>query len=163
MSEGAKRALLKFNESLLDNEEKKTYRKNKKPEEITNSNLKTWFRKNKWSMHRVESKGVYSLAQQRYVKSETDVGFSDWAGCTPNGLGAFVESKAKGKRSNVSDAQHDFLYEKIVRGAFACAVDSHLYLDGVVKKYLSIKSREARIKFLLDELPDKKVDNSDLF
>lgn len=140
-----------------------SYRKNSKPEEKTNSELRAWFKKNNWLMSRVESKGEYSIKLQRFIKSETETGHSDWSGCTPQGLGAFVEAKAKGKRYNLSERQREFLIKRIKAGAFACVTDSVEHLEALIKKYLSQKTREARIDVLFGDVPRTKSDNTPIF
>jgi hypothetical protein len=151
---GTKNALLKYSENLLKaNEKQPTGRKNNKPEEEVNSNLRNWFKANGWSMGRVESKGVYSERHQTYILSETEKYTSDWVGCSPQGLGAFIEAKAEGKRSTLSEGQRGYLTEKINCGAFAVCVDGVDNLVDHVEKFSKCVGRAERIRLLLDLLP----------
>ncbi len=82
----------------------------------------------------VDSKMTYSAGLKKYVESETESGFSDLCGNTPDGFGVFIELKAIGKIKTVTQKQKNFLIRKAEAGCFACAVDRpevlfRLYLD----------------------------------
>ena len=140
-----------------------TSRKNKKPEQKTVNACMAFFEEYGFSMHIVESKAVYSVAAGGYIRGQTVSGFSDSAGCTPTGVGCFVEFKAKGKRSTLRLAQKEFLKEKILKGCFACVVDS----DALLKEYYSEWSArdefDDRVSYLFNLLPKKKEKTPDLF
>lgn len=98
--------------------------KNAKPEEEVKRVVMAWLKEHGFSCHVVEAKAVYSKRAGRYVSSQTTPGFSDIVGACPNGLAAFIELKAPGKRSTLREGQRAFLVEKIDKGAFAVCVDS---------------------------------------
>lgn len=162
MSNNIKSAMENYCKKQLDLGGKKPTRKNKKPEEEVNKDLKKWFKENDFSMHRVESKATFSKALGRYSSSETEAGFSDWAGCTPSGLGSFIEAKANGKRSTLKPHQRAFLVDKINHGAFAVCVDSVGCLIDIVNRCKG-SNRVQRIELLLNHLPKQKEDTSPLF
>lgn len=130
-------------------------KKNQKPEQDVNQELQLWFKQNGFSCERVESKAVYSVAKGGYSRSETKTGMSDWVGCTPTGLGCFIEAKAPGQTHRLKDHQRIYLIEKIERGAFAACVDSSQCLGNIWRMYCDILHVADRIIFLLDHLPRK--------
>ena len=79
--------------------------------------------------------------------SDTEVGFSDLVGNTPDGVAVYIELKARGKIANVSQIQKRFLLRKAQAGCFAVAVDRPEVLFSL---YLGWKreGRESLIKFL---------------
>ena len=132
----------------------KRSRPNKKPEEETNKELVKYFSKVNWSMHRYESKAVYSEELGEYMHSQLPPGHPDFAGCLDDGLGSYVESKAKGKRSTISVGQYEFLIEKIRRGCFGACVDSADYLDFIYRGWKLAKNKQ---KFLISHLHKPKA------
>lgn len=134
-------------------------RRNEKPEfELTKKPCMRWFKDNGWSMTAIEAKAVYCFSSGRYLHGQADAGFADAAGCTPFGLGAFVEFKAPGQRSNLKMHQRDFLVEKIKRGAFAVCVDSVSCLESIWLKFQNALriSRHAGIDCLINHLPKER-------
>lgn len=140
-------------------------KRNQKPEQITVRECMDWFNDLGFSMSVVESKAVFSASAGRYLSGQTVAGFTDSAGCTPYGMGCFVEFKARGKRSTLRPAQREFIKAKIFKGCFACVVDSKDRLHEVYFKWLELsrKDKETAIAYLLSDLPKKKEEPTDLF
>ena len=158
----ARDALLRHHQKLLDKSIKAKRKKpNKKPEKITETNCMRWLNDFGFSCHVVESKAVFSVASGGYKSGQTIPGFADIAGCTPDGWGCFIELKAKGRRSNLSDAQREFLKEKILKGCFACVVDCEGRLRETYMKWRSYHDKEDRITFLMNDLPKKRIVKDD--
>ena len=161
-TESTKKALFKHHERILEESRRGPSagprRKNKKPEKEVEKACMEWFKDNGFSMDVVESKAVYSVSSGGYRSGQTVPGFTDSAGCTPDGYGCFVEFKAKGKKYNVSQVQKEFIKEKIYRGCFAIVVDN---VELLQQAYLHWKmlDREDRITFLYNTLPKVKVKN----
>jgi hypothetical protein len=107
---------------------------------------------NGFSVNVIESKAVFSPKIGRYMSSMAVPGLSDLVGCDKNGLAVFVELKAVGRKSNVSDKQKAFLTEKIKCNAFAVVTDSASHLRDLYEKFCSIITKEERQKYLLDLL-----------
>jgi hypothetical protein len=128
-------------------------RKNQKPE-FTNTVVPCleWLRSNGWSVDIVEAKATYSAQAGRYLSGPTEAGMPDLVGCAPDGIGAFIEAKAKGKRSTVRPQQHAYLTEKISKGAFAVVVDS---VEDLERQYLAWASSpgDYQKQYLLEQLP----------
>lgn len=125
-----------FNKQAKANAPKKQTRKNKRPEKIVEKEVMEWLKANDFSCHVVESKAVFSPRAGIYLHSQAEPGMSDIVGVTPDGYGAFIELKAKDRRSSLKDHQRRFLLEKIARGAFACCVDSVEYLEKCYDKFI---------------------------
>ena len=147
-------ALLKHHQKQLPKENKKT-RKNGKPEQITVRECMHWFNDHGFSMNIVESKAVYSASAGRYLRGQVAAGFLDSAGCTPLGIGCFVEFKAKGKRTTLRDAQREFIRDKVLKGCFSCVVDSQQNLENIYTQWINL-DREGGIAYLLSILPSNK-------
>lgn len=148
-------ALLKHHQKQLGTDKKVT-RKNKKPEQETVKFCMKWLEDSGFSVHIIESKAVYSRSAGRYLSGQTVSGMSDCVGCTPHGIGAFIEFKAKGKCSTLKPHQRQFLKDKILRGCFAVVVDSKELLSQYYVKWNIIEDRDEKIAFLLEILPKEK-------
>lgn len=136
-------------------------RKNSKPEKLVVSECMKWFNEFGFSMTVVESKAVYSASAGRYLSGQAAAGFPDSVGCTPFGVGCFVEFKAKGKVATLRDGQREFLKEKILKGCFACVVDSMTMLQGIYCQWCNLKEQDRKVAYLLSKLPVKKSRESD--
>lgn len=147
----AQDALLKYSQKQLKTARTRK-RRNKKPEEEAVREICTWCEKQKWSVHRVESKAVYSRAAGRYLRGQAASGFPDLVGNTGHGQGVFIEVKAKGKRSTIKPHQVIFLKEKIKTGCFAICADSAVCINNMWTIYCSLNN-DMRKKYLLDNLP----------
>jgi hypothetical protein len=136
--------------------EKKT--KNQSPEKIVEKEVIEWCKYRGFDISVVESKAVFSRAAGRYLRGQTKAGFSDLAGVTGDGTGAFIELKAKGRLGTISRSQFEFLYSKIRRGAFACCVDSADLLNSIYNEWLEVKSLDPDVAkiILQDYLPKQK-------
>jgi hypothetical protein len=131
-------------------------RKNERPEfELTAKPCWKWFDLHKFSMSIVESKAVFNAEAGRYVDGQAESGFPDAVGCTPTGIGAFVEFKAPGKRASIRPGQYMFLMEKISKGCFAVCTDSVDYLAKAWGQFLHLRAMDPilAINFLRRELP----------
>ena len=152
--ESTKAALDKFFAKAAKQATPKAPRKNQKPEfTLTLTPCLLWMRESGWSVDVVEAKGVYNAQAGRYLDGQTEAGMSDIVGCTPQGIGAFVEAKAPGKLSTLRPAQREFLIDKIRCGAFAVVVDSVDRLNRLYRKWWSMSGRTESIQFLMSELP----------
>ena len=137
-------------------------KKNNRPEKEVEKEVMEWLKRNDFSCHVVESKAVFSASAGIFLHSQADPGMSDIIGCTPDGMGCFIELKAKGKKSTLKMHQRKFLLSKIARGAFSVCVDSVEYLEKCWDYYkfggdLTImlpKLREHRKKAIRDESDD---------
>lgn len=120
---------------------KKPRKKNSKPEKEVEAKVVAWCKENGFEISVVESKAVFNRAAGRYIKGQTDAGFSDMAGITGDGsgCGAFIELKAQGKLKTISVAQYDFLLAKIQKGAFSCCIDSVELLAQIYYGWLTLK------------------------
>ena len=103
-----------------------------------------------WDLQVIESKAVYSESAGRYIGGQTKAGTSDLVGNTPDGIAAFIEVKAKGKRSTLRPDQHMFLSEKIMRNCFAICADS---LDSAKSQYEGWLAADNKKKYLGESLP----------
>lgn len=160
----AKDALNRFYAKDMQRQEKERtgtpHRRNEKPEwEQTVKPCMKWFKTNGFSMTKVESKAVYCFQSGRYLTGQAEAGFSDAAGCTPDGIGAFIEFKAPGRRSNLSEGQRAFLMEKILKGAFAVVVDSTTCLEKIWIEFQSVRrhGKQMGVNLLLRHLPGERV------
>lgn len=126
-----------FNKQAKQNDPLRERRKNKKPEKLVEKAVMEWLKANQFSCHVVESKAVFSPRAGIYLNSQADPGMSDIVGCTPDGMGCFIELKAKGRRPALKDHQRRFLLSKITRGCFAACVDSVDYLEKCWSHYKS--------------------------
>ena len=143
--------------------EKKT--KNQSPEKIVEKEIIAWCKSRGFDISIVESKAVFSRAAGRYLRGQTKAGFSDMAGVTGDGTGAFIELKAKGRLSTISRSQFDFLYSKIRKGAFACCVDSADLINKIYSDWLELKTSDPEMakKVLQEYLPKQKyLDDNEL-
>ena len=154
-------AVKKFSQKQLPS--KRRGKKNKKPEQKTVNACMAFFESRGFSMHVVESRAVYSLASSSYLRGQTIPGFSDSAGCTPNGIGSFVEFKAKDRLSTLRPAQREFLKEKILKGCFACVVDSVELLERIYHRWVELApdGLDQQIAYLLSCLPRQKKSEQD--
>jgi len=135
--------------------------KNRKPEKEVEKACMNWFRDQGFSMNVIEASGGRNMYGAITVKS----GFVDSAGCTPLGIGSFVEFKAPGRLSTLRDNQREFLLEKINKGCFACVVDSAGSLSRLYQEWymIYIEDKNQSIELLLNSLPKKRVSNDKLF
>lgn len=147
---------------------KKRERKDKKrssistersPEKEVEKEALVWCKSKGFDISVVESKAVYSRAAGRYLRGQTEAGFSDLVGVTNDGRAVFIELKAKGKLSTLKPHQYDFLLRKIKLGAFACCIDSASLLDEVHSKWSHLIEIEPEMakKYLEEILPKSKL------
>ncbi len=143
---------LKKNKPRTSNEPRKA------PEKETEKDVMQWCQKRGFDVSVVESKAVYSKSANRYLRGQTEAGFSDIAGCTDEGVGFFVELKAKGRVNTIRPAQVDFLTRKIRHGAFACCCDSADMLNNIYTNWSVIRkeSYKKAQDYLMSVLPKSK-------
>ncbi len=134
--------------------------KNKKPEKDVERSCMSWMNEAGFSMNVVEAKAVYSHSAGRYIKGQTDAGFSDSAGVCSDGIGAFVEFKSKGRLSTLSIIQREFLRTKILKGAFGVVVDCADLLAEIHSGWRKARRQSigAGTAYLLSKLPKEKED-----
>jgi len=156
----AKDALMNFSKKQIKSNEVILRKSNDKPEQDVEKACMPWFKSTGFSMNVVESKAVWNNKARRYLSGQTVSGFTDSAGCTPSGIGSFVEFKAKGKRSSLKEHQRKFIHEKIIKGCFSCVVDSVECLEKTYQMwnlFMLDGERSQSIAYLLSILPEKKT------
>lgn len=154
----AKNALNKFYVGQLKVLERlqKPRRKNQRPEfELTKKPCMKWLKENGFSMNVVEARAVYHPESGKYLRGQTDAGFADAVGCTPDGLAAAVEFKAPGALKRLKPHQRQWIAEKILKGAFACTVDSVALLSEIWFQFKNLRAIDPALAkdFLLARLP----------
>ncbi len=145
------KALLKYSAKQLK-KPRTNKRRNKKPEEESVKEILKWCEQQRWSVHRVESKAVYSRSAGRYLRGQAVAGFPDIVGNTNRGQAVYIEVKAKGKRSTLKRHQSEFLLDKINTGCFALCADSAQHLGSLWIVYSALNEQLGR-KYLIDYLP----------
>lgn len=161
--DGVRRALENFYKRKADEHAKEQAgptRRNEKPEKKVEHECVLWFRKNNWSGQVYESKA--KKINGRWVASGMKFGTCDWQGNTDQGIAAYVEFKAPGKRAAFNapknHRQKSYLLEKINGNAFACVTDSATLLEQTYRAWLSLRLvnlDEAKL-YLLNALPKQK-------
>ena len=129
--------------------------KNRKPEKDTEKQVMAWGRENRVFLHVIEA-STYNGRTGTFGDSKVQKGFSDIVGNTEQGLACYIELKAKDRRSNLSEAQREFLEQKIDQNCFAVVVDSRARLEQYWKGFWSLKNVEDRKTYLRDCLPKKR-------
>ena len=159
-----RRALEAYSQRMIADTKKKKSKRNKSPEKKVVNEVMVWLKDNGFSCDIVDSAAVYSVQANRYLRGQAKKGMTDIVGITPNGMGAFLEIKALGKRSTLKEHQRDFIKDKIFKGAFAVAVDSVELLEKTYHEWRKLfhleNDKEKAIAYLLDSLP-KQRDSKD--
>ena len=153
----AKEALENYYRKQMSPGVRSPKRRNKKPEEEVVKDILRWSARQGWSIHRVESKAVYSAGAGRYLRGQTIAGLSDLVGNDSEGRGVYVEAKAPGKCSTLRPGQAVFLKEKIRTNCFAVCCDSVQLLEEYYKAWCSLGMVD-RHKYLMNLLPKKFED-----
>lgn len=153
----AQDALNKYYAKQLREFTKKPKKKNQSPEADFKKEAMAWLNSKGFSVHSIESKAVWNPKANRYIRGQTDSGFSDLVGVTPTyGVACFIELKAPGRRSTLKEHQKHFLISKIDKMAFAICTDSIAHIDGIFMRWQDAFMRqdfmEAK-KLLLQDLP----------
>lgn len=130
-------------------------RQNKTPERDTERAVLRWAKDNGFFFHVVESSRFDPLLGQM-GSAKAQAGMSDLIGNTPNGLACFVELKAKGRRSALSEQQRHFLKQKIEQNCFAVVVDSAESIARQWSEFCSCSSQTKRQEYLMHSLPKEK-------
>jgi hypothetical protein len=136
----------------------KPARKNSKPErELVQIPCINWMRSRGWSVDVYEAKATFDPRSGSYRQQAMKAGTTDCMGCDNVGNSVVIEFKAPGRRSSFNSEkrflQKKFLLEKLNLGCFAVVVDDVLELERIYFHWLSLASREARIAYLMGELP----------
>jgi alpha-galactosidase len=134
---------------------KKHKTSNREPEREVQKAVTQWCKEKGFDVSVVESKAVYSRSAGRYLRGQTEAGFSDIVGTDTNGKAIFIELKAAGKLSTLKPHQYDFLLRKIRLGAFAVCVDSAVLLDSIYSRWTNLADHPAHAKRYLEELLPK--------
>lgn len=149
------KAMLKYHQKQLPNNNRQPKSKNKKPEKDTQKQVMEWAKNQGLFLHVVESSS-YDPILRRKGMSRAAFGFPDIVGNTLCGQIVWIELKAKGRQSTLKPAQRDFLEKKIQQNCFAVVVDSAERLSQYWKGYNSLKSDQERQSYLLDCLPKQR-------
>lgn len=138
-------------------------RKNAKPEFEVRKAVMAWLRANGFSCNVIEAKAVYSYEAGRYTQGQTAPGVADLFGCTPDGLGCFIELKAPDRRSTLRPGQREFLISKIQLGCFAVVVDSVECLSLAWAEFTHRRKMDPQLAktFLLRHLPHESTERGE--
>ena len=153
-------AIMKYNERQTFPKESGPKRKNEKPEKEVEKDVLDWSKKNNCFLHVVESKAVYSVSAGRYLAGQAEDGYPDLSGNNTDGHSMWVELKAKGKRSNLSVNQYEYLCSKIDQNCFAVVVDSSDILNEFYYSWKNSKNRQAYLKSVLPIPSEIRKQNS---
>lgn len=152
-----KAAMLKHHQKILEPRTNiKPARQNKKPEKDTEKDVLIWARTKNIFLHVVDSSSFNPLTGCKSVQ-KAETGFPDLVGNHVTGLCLYIELKAKQRRSTVSEAQREFLSQKIQQNCFAVVVDSAERLDQYWLGFWQQKSLQEKQNYLLDCLPKKRA------
>ena len=139
----------------------KPKKKNQKPEKDVEKTCLKWMREHGFNVDIIEAKGGYN---NQYGVIAVKAGFSDCVGNDNFGRACFVEFKAKGRRSNVSEIQRQFLLSKISTNTFAVVTDCVEHLSNSYNIWCGLydygKYKRAR-EFLMSILPKSKTPEDD--
>lgn len=149
-------------------------RKNEKPEKDVEKACLKWMRERGWNVQIYESKAVYSESAGRYISQNMKAGNTDCMGTLPNGIGVYVEFKAKGRRSQFASfknhRQQEFVQQKIEAGGFACVVDSPELLESIFEHWMQLRMQEnsqlehtfkASKEYLMSQVPKRTREEYD--
>lgn len=130
-------------------------RKNEKPEELVVNDHLIWCKQMNWDVDVIESKSKFNTSTMRYSGRAASVGTSDICGNTSEGLGVYIETKAKGRRvgSALREGQREFLIRKIASGCFAIMSDDIEYTKRIWKLFQDTPP-DKRTELLINELPE---------
>lgn len=126
--------------------------KRKKPEKNTEKEVLLWGKENNVLLHVIEA-STWNGRSHSFGDAKAEAGFSDLVGNTEQGLACYIELKAEGRRSTLSDKQRVFLEAKIAQMCFAVVVDSRKRLEQYWKGFWTLKTPDERCEYLLDCLP----------
>jgi hypothetical protein len=135
---------------------KQPTRKNQKPEKELEKTVMAWLKLHGFHCTVVEAKSTFNPVARRYISQSVKAGTVDVIGNDSEGRAVFIELKAPGRRSTLSEKQRDFLELKISQMCFAVCIDSVEMLAETYSHWLSLPPLE-RQKFLLAQLPSKKT------
>ncbi len=154
-----KLALDRYYRKQMGDNSRSPKRKNEKPEKIVERAVMAWCKKHGLDLSIVECKGVYNAKTNTYLHGMTEPGYSDLSGNNKLGMAAYVELKAKGKRSTLRLRQEEFLVRKIKAGCFAVVVDSEMLLHEYYYRWLQLRNENKLVeaqRYLLEILPKKR-------
>jgi hypothetical protein len=152
MSDDPKDRVRKAMENYYKRNEPREQRRNNKPEAVIETSIYEKLIELGWSVDYYES-STFGLTNQYSQDYKVRPGHSDLGGNLPNGIACWIECKDKGKRSNLSDNQRQFLIEKISTNCFAIVADS---IESVLDQYNQWLNCENKKAYLLKSIPIKK-------
>ena len=154
--ESVKNAINKYIAKNTDGIQSKPQQKESRqsPERRTEASVKRWCRANGILIHVVEA-SIFDRTTGEMGEAKAEAGFSDLVGNSMQGLACYIELKAEGRRSTLSDTQRDFLIAKIESFCFAVVVDSDAVLETYWSGFCALKTPQERKQYLLDCLPRK--------
>ena len=113
-----------------------------------------WLTANGFDCNVVESKATYNPKIGRYMSSPAIPGMSDIIGNDRFGNAVYVELKALGRKSTVSEKQWQFLTRKIETNCFAVVIDSVELLNEYYFRWRELSVIDRRY-YLRNALGDK--------
>jgi hypothetical protein len=149
------RAMNKYSANQLK-EPGYTGRRNKKPEKLVESAVLAWAKPRPVFLHVVDSSTYDHNTGEKHAQ-KVEVNFLDMTGNDGMGNSMWVELKAKGKRSRLSDGQRLFIKRKIEQNCFAVVVDSADLLHEYYTTFLMYDDLELRKQYLRSILPKEKA------
>lgn len=132
-------------------------RKNDKPEKKVQQDVLAWCASSGWRISVVESKAVYSITRQRFLRGQARKGFADLVGLTDKGIFVAIELKAPGRRSTLRPDQRTYLQEVIGSGGFAAVVDSAKLLDSIFAQWQSHPDPRLFLRSCLPPEPKRRA------
>lgn len=142
---------------------KKPRRKNGSPEKLVEKEVLAWCKQQGWSCDVVESKAVYSVRAQSFLRGQARPGFADIVGSTDEGLSVHLELKAPGRVSTVRMSQFEYLSEKIEKNCFAAVVDSAKRLESIYLEFRQSNNRKHLLRSYLPTPKEMRDDKAALF
>jgi hypothetical protein len=136
-------------------------RTNQKPEKhITKPQVLLICKQLGFMIYEIEASTYNPITKIKSSYANVPAGWPDLCGIGPNGEALFIELKAPGRRSNLSEDQYYFLFTAINHNAFAVVVDSGESLKIQWSQWI-LDSKDKSI--LLQNLPKKHKNNTDFF
>lgn len=138
---------------------KKRRVRNKAPEKIVEKAVRSVAKSLGMEIFKTNASAKYNPNADRFLKdTELKEGHSDYSGDeSRGGVAVYIETKALGKRSNVTFNQQQFLTRKIKRGCFAVVIDTSEQLVAYYNKWLELRVKDKKMAtaYLIDCLPKK--------
>lgn len=127
----------------------KTSRKNKKPEEELAKKVIEFLKLKQFVVVRIDAGSPYLAARGYRIQTKTKPGTSDILAVDKVGRFWAIELKAKGRKSTLSDSQHEFIRRVIENNGVGICIDSLDDLRMIVtKSEAGLLSRDFLFDFL---------------